>query len=383
MALCTLAIVKFFVASTNINNDNVYIMERMSSVIGFVLGSFALYEKRFRLVALIMLILLCVGTIVAFEIQVGFNYYQLLFVAVFLLLPATLGFLIGKMPIKPAYVSAVYSALLAIAAELMSISLLNGFILHYTIDLLTFSIILALLIDKCQSSDCWKITAVYFSVYAIIQIVFGSYVYYLLTLIPCAIVALSVTAIMSATKTETKKWAAVVVVLLLTCSVSYIATPSFHKFLMTTTKEYRLQASAIKEGIKPRFILDSPDIGQISNSTLLGKTAYLYFWSRGCPQCHALMPLFSEMAESAKADTSRVFMAVYLPHKDDDFSQYEEALLQHDYAFRWAAADTSNTIMQDLRFNGVPHLTILDEDGTVVYNGYPDKDDIERYEKKR
>ncbi len=370
--------------STRIDIDGLYILGRMLVVTGFLSGYLSLKtDKNHRIVILVILLSMITETTVSFALKTGFNAYHLCFVAVFLVAPAILGFIVDKIPIKPAYTSAVYAASFAISVELVSVSFLNGLTIRYIVDIAAFCFFLCMLLDRYHTEQTIKITALYFAVYALVQVAFGSYVYYLLTLIPCSIIALSVIAIMSAIKAETKKRAAVVVILLLTCSVSYVATPGFYKFLKTTTKEYRLQASAIKECIKARFILDSPDIGQINSDALLGKTAYLYFWSRGCPQCHALMPLFSEMAESSKADTNKVFMAVYLPYKDDDFSQYEETLLQHDYAFRWAAADTSNTIKQDLRFNGVPHLTILDENGVVVYNGYPNKEELQCFERKQ
>jgi len=358
------------------------IIMNYSIALGWFLGLLIIYDDiKKRKIWIATLILIPPILIIANCIRVGFD---IAFSVFFLYnwVPALLAFVLAKLPIRHDYKTIILAALTCFVARCIYhyLDRIISFF-PFAMDAIVCSITLTWLFHKYRCVNRWLAFVLFTTVYTSIAI-FGDYLFYLRTL-ASSIVAILLATLISVSKIREKaKWiSGLLVIVVMTVAVAFLDNP-FYNYLYSTTEEGRLEASVISDNLQPVLRLTKPDGTNITAETMRGKKVYLYFWSRNCSQCHALMPMFSEMAESAKADTSRMYFAVYLPYKNDDFSQYEETLLQHDYAFQWAAADTSNTIKQDLRFNGVPHLTILDENGAVVYNGYPDKEEVQRFERK-
>ena len=358
------------------------IIMNYSIALGWFLGLLIVYDDiKTRKVWIATLILIPIIQIVANSIRVGFD---IAFSVFFLYnwVPALLAFVLAKLPIQHDFKAIILAALTCLVARCIYnyLARVNSF-LPFAMDALICSTTLSWLFRKHKSTNPWLIFILFTVVYTLF-LLFGEYLFYLRILVSSIVTMLLATLITVSRISENGKWiSGLLVIVVMTIAVAFLDQPIYN-YLYSTTEEGRLESSVINDNLQPVLRLTKPDGTSITAETLRGKTVFLYLWSRGCAQCHVLMPLFSEMAEAAKTDTSKVYMAVYLPYKNDDFSQYDEARLLNDYAFQWAAADTSNTIMPDLRFNGVPHLTILDKDGKVVYNGYPDKGNVQRFERK-
>lgn len=381
--LCAALVVTIAVLQAIISKvTHAEIIMNYSIALGWFLGLLIVYDDiKTRKVWIATLILMPIIQIVANSIRVGFD---IAFSVFFLYnwVPALLAFVLAKLPIRHDFKAIILAALTCLVARCIYnyLARVNSF-LPFAMDALICSTTLSWLFRKHKSTNPWLIFILFTVVYTLFLLL-GDYLFYLRILASSIVAMLLATLIAVSRISEKGKWiSGILVIAAMTIAIAFLDKP-FYNYLYSTTEEGRLEASVINDNLQPVLRLTKPDGTNITAETMRGKKVYLYFWSRNCSQCHALMPMFSEMAESAKADTNKVFMAVYLPYKDDDFSQYEETLLQHDYAFQWAATDTSNTIKQDLRFNGVPHLTILDENGAVVYNGYPDKEEVQRFERK-
>lgn len=382
--LCAALVVTIAVLQAIISKvTHAEIIMNLSIALGWFLGLLIVYDNiKNRKIWIVILILMPIILIVANSIRVGFD---ITFSVFFLYnwVPALLAFVLAKLPIRHDYKAVILAALTCLVARCIYnyLARVNSF-LPFVMDALICSTTLSWLFRKHKSTNPWLIFILFTVVYTLF-LLFGDYLFYLRILASSIVAMLLATLIAVSKLSEKGKWTSgILVIVVMTIAVAFLDQPIYN-YLYSTTEEGRLEASVINEQKRLDYSFLQTDSTIVTTETLLGKKVYLYFWSRNCAQCHALMPLFSEMAEAAKTDTNKVFMAVYLPHKNDDYSQYEETLLEHDYAFQWAKADTSSTLKQDLRFNGVPHLTILDESGMVAYNGYPDKENVLRFERKK
>lgn len=155
-----------------------------------------------------------------------------------------------------------------------------------------------------------------------------------------------------------------------TCLLSAIAVFSIplwssYAFQRFECPEY---AIPVKEQVKFESAFVTPENDTLTLETLHGKTVVLYFWSASCGTCHSMMPDYSAFAESYADAPDKVFYAVFIGEKEKELQHYEE-MASHEYAFRWARTLDSKEVMEKMRFNTFPHLTIVSPDGTLVYNG--------------
>jgi thiol-disulfide isomerase/thioredoxin len=161
------------------------------------------------------------------------------------------------------------------------------------------------------------------------------------------------------------------------CLMSAFAVIAIPTWSIYSLQRFNYPEHAVPIGkqikIENAFVTLENDV--ISLDSLQGKTVVLYFWTASCGTCHAMMPDFSVFAESYANASDKVFYAVFLPNSKNDIEKeinhYEE-ITSKEYAFQWGMALDSEEVMEKLEFNGVPHLTIISTDGTVVYNGIVD-----------
>ena len=181
---------------------------------------------------------------------------------------------------------------------------------------------------------------------------------------------LMVLGILSATwNDKTKK----IVFIVLACLMSFLAMitiPSWSSFA-TMRFWYPEQSIPVEKQEKFESAFVTPENDTLSLESFQGNTVVLYFWSASCGTCHAMMPDFSAFAESYASDHDKIFYAIFMGEKENELKHYEE-MTRHDYAFQWAMALNPKEVMEKMRFNSFPHLTIISSDGTLVYNGIPD-----------
>ena len=248
-------------------------------------------------------------------------------------------------------------------------------ILLVVLSMVTFAIV-ALSQTRCQRLLS---LLVFMAVYS--YTIIASFLLNLAMFVIVATALLMVLGILSASwKDKTKK----VVFVVLACLMSafaVVAIPSWSSFVFNRFY-YPEQALPIEKQVKFEGAFVTPENNAISLESLQGKMAVLYFWTASCGSCHVMMPDFSAFAESYADDHDIVFYTVFLGEKEDELNHYNE-MISNDYAFQWARALDDKEVMEKLGFNGVPHLTIISPNGTVVYNGIVDFNPTSIYHPRR
>lgn len=105
--------------------------------------------------------------------------------------------------------------------------------------------------------------------------------------------------------------------------------------------------------------------GEIINTQELKKAKIVVFWSANCGRCPKEFPYLSELAKKAK-NVEVLCVFVSLREKD---SVYFNSWIEKSYSFKWGRTLESSKVMTDLRINGFPHMTILSETDSILYNG--------------
>ena len=116
------------------------------------------------------------------------------------------------------------------------------------------------------------------------------------------------------------------------------------------------------------FVTDYGDT--LTDASLKGKNVAVFFWSSHCGSCHIELPHFSDLAVQYESDTTKVFIAAFISFDEDSDSAFYASETSRESAFTWAKALNSRQVMHDLGFNTFPHVTYLNKEGKVVYNGY-------------
>lgn len=127
-----------------------------------------------------------------------------------------------------------------------------------------------------------------------------------------------------------------------------------------------LENESISEAVN--FHFTTTETKQISSEDLNQRKITILFWSEACINCKEEFPYFSGLANAYKRDTTKLFLAVYLSRKQDD-TLYFNQVSKQSYHFKWAIAKDSEMLMNQLKMKGVPHMTILDTNNKVIYNG--------------
>ena len=116
------------------------------------------------------------------------------------------------------------------------------------------------------------------------------------------------------------------------------------------------------------FVTDDGDM--LTDVSLKGKNVAVFFWSSHCGSCHKELPHFSKLAAQYEGDTTKVFIAAFISFDEDSDSAFYASETSRESAFIWAKTLDSKQVMQDLGFNTFPHVTYINKEGKVVYNGY-------------
>ena len=116
------------------------------------------------------------------------------------------------------------------------------------------------------------------------------------------------------------------------------------------------------------FVTDDGDT--LTDASLTGKNVAIFFWSSHCGSCHKELPHFSKLAAQYEGDTTKVFIAAFISFDEASDSAYYVSETSRQSTFIWAKALDSKQVMQDLDFNAFPHVTYINKEGKVVYNGF-------------
>ena len=108
----------------------------------------------------------------------------------------------------------------------------------------------------------------------------------------------------------------------------------------------------------------------LTETSLKGKNVAVFFWSSHCGNCHKELPHFSKLAARYEGDTTKVFVAAFISFDEASDSAFFAQETSADMAFHWAKAADSKQVMHDLGFNAFPHVTYINKEGKVIYNGF-------------
>lgn len=212
----------------------------------------------------------------------------------------------------------------------------------------------------------WACTLILIGVFTLSFVVFGQYEYYLGDVITYTL-ALVVTTLLMSLKDRKKRRIALAVSTMILLVIAWIFPINCRIFLLNYSDNKKTQHEIVEEKIKLDYIFFVEN-DTVTPADMIGKDVTIMFWSSHCGGCAKKFPVLSELADEFAADTTKVFLAVYLPDATDDLSYYNETI-KNSYGFTWASAANPLSILKQLNFNAVPHLTILDGEGVVKYNG--------------
>jgi thiol-disulfide isomerase/thioredoxin len=104
------------------------------------------------------------------------------------------------------------------------------------------------------------------------------------------------------------------------------------------------------------------DGNKINTKSLAGKIIVLNFWFINCPPCRMEMPELSKLADTYRADSSIVFLAIALDKK------YELEEFLKGGRFGYTIIDNGRFITDQYRINGYPTNVIVDQNGRVYFH---------------
>ena len=343
---------------------------RSSGLINWALGAgicfaladaFAPKRQKYTWIYLLILwVLLSVSLLVKFGSGRVFTFVGMLAASVFV--PYLLVLIIRRLHIGDLYKETLYLSFLPFAA----VALTGQWGLNVIVMAIAFVTLPAFYYVTRNSNvkERW-IQLVIFLLPTLLTHVFGYFPYVaprLLTLV------LSLLAVMLLwTLPISRKAKAVTVVLLMIFSLPLSFFLSANLFTYLVANEYY---SKIKEPFPFSYAFISKEGDTLTESNLKGKNVAVFFWSSHCANCHKELPRFSELAAQYEGDTTKVFIAAFISFDEASDSAFYASETSRESAFTWAKALDSKQVMQDLGFNAFPHMTYINKEGNVVYNGF-------------
>ncbi|MBQ8958916.1 MAG: redoxin domain-containing protein [Bacteroidales bacterium] len=314
---------------------------------------------------LIYLIFLLFLSIIMVAIEIKSFYYVMQFMVLLTLAlwaPYLLFILAYRLPIKTIYRKAVVSAFLSIVPQLVFGRWGNAIQ-----TLATILIVIPLyysIIKESDSKERWFCLAIFVVVFTLFLFLFGSIEYIAFPMIAYILFLLLTRYLSVSPFQERKKWLLLVLLMIVACPVSFFGSLNSYYFLVKEN-----DGGDVDLNFPLSYMLVVNDCDTLNEKTMQGKNVVVFFWSSHCANCHKEFPSFSKLAGEFEYDTTKVFIAAFVPFGEDGEEAYYQKEIEHDFAFEWAEVVYSRQIMKDLGFNSFPHLTVLDNNGLVVYNG--------------
>lgn len=325
---------------------------------GFRLNTF--YRKRFVLAVAILLPIFSLLFTSAFGLIPFKIYSAAIFSGIFYTCVA-FGIFITKLPIDKLYQESIILGLLFVFFSALTRKLQPGTSASITIFLaVAFVVLLGLKTIKPN----WIAFFILIGMHPLTSIAltpFPDVFVTILVAISIGIVGTITFLLLFFTKNPSNKWFIISMTALIIAAVMWFVQENFEKWFMGKNIQTEISENIYYqfEGINGR---------NYSNDQVSKKKLVVLFWSAYCSNCYKEYPYFSSLAQSYSSDTSIAFLAVFLYIVPKD-SLYFNTTTRKQFAFEWAKAHDSKKLMQDLKINGVPQMTIFDYSGAVVYNG--------------
>ena len=186
-----------------------------------------------------------------------------------------------------------------------------------------------------------------------------------LRLIAFAFAILSVLLIEALNISQKIKYLLLAILMLISIPLVFVGSTNLFTFLVANEMN-----SKVKQPFPFSYAFVTEDGDTLTDVSLKGKNVAIFFWSSHCGSCHKELPHFSELAAQYEGDTTKVFIAAFISFDEASDSAFYASETSRESAFTWAKALDSNQVMQDLGFNAFPHVTYINKEGNVVYNGF-------------
>lgn len=343
---------------------------RVSGIVNWAMGvgicfalsdAFAPKRQKYTWIYLLILwVLLSVSLLVKFGSGRVFTFVGMLAASVFV--PYLLVLIIRRLPIGNLYKETIYLSFLPFSA----VALTGQWGLNVIVMGIAFVTLPAFYYVTRNSNvkERW-IQLVIFLLPTLFTHVFGYFPFVaprLLALVLSLLVVMLIRALHVSRKAK-----AVTLVLLMIFSLPLSFFLSANLFTYLVANEYH---SKVKEPFPFSYTFISKEGDTLTESNLKGKNVAVFFWSSHCANCHKELPLFSELAAQYEGDTIKVFIAAFISFDEASDSAFYASETSRESAFTWAKALDSKQVMQDLGFNAFPHVTYINKEGNVVYNGF-------------
>merc|ERR1719408_219625 len=101
-----------------------------------------------------------------------------------------------------------------------------------------------------------------------------------------------------------------------------------------------------------------------------GRAMMIDFWATWCPPCQAPMAHNQEMLEKKGEDWKGNLRVIGL-----SIDQGREAVVKHVEDKKWTSVEhfhrAGSNCSQVYSVRGVPHIMLVDKDGTILFKGHP------------
>ncbi len=368
LSVCFFAIV-FLRCAYCLDEDNSIWILRSGIAIGYFSEVYVVFSKKIhkRLIHAVIFAIMSAGiAFVALRYRNGINPLMMIVFPACFVVPMVVVYLISILPISEilkkasilslfVFVSCAFTCVLGNEIK-NAISALFGILLYYyTVK------------DRDESPTKLGVLAIFVGSFAMLTLMFGSINHTLFPIVSY-MVSLCVSYIIIQYVNSKKKCFFVLGIWAITqVGMSLWLTEPSATLLMSYSKEHREQLALTKCDCHPNYLMITNNNDTISPSSSSGKTMVFLFWTSGCGYCHERFNDFSGLASQFEDDSSVMFVSAFLPTKDD--SAYYCEMLKERYDFIWAKTEAPEMIKEELKFNAVPHLVILKNDGSVGYNG--------------
>ena len=193
---------------------------------------------------------------------------------------------------------------------------------------------------------------------------FGYRPFVAMRLIAFAFAILSVLLIEALNISQKIKYLLLAILMLISIPLVFVGSTNLFTFLVANEMN-----SKVKQPFPFSYAFVTDDGDELTDVSLKGKNVAIFFWSSHCGSCHKELPHFSELAAQYEGDTTKVFIAAFISFDEASDSAFYASETSRESAFTWAKALDSKQVMQDLGFNAFPHVTYINKEGKVVYNG--------------